>query len=469
MRAIRISDITLKSKSNSQLTFKEKLELAKLLDKLGVDVIEADRLSGNKADALCIKSFAQVVKSSTIAVAVAPDKDNIDETWTALGGAEKKRLQLTCPVSSVQMEYLYHVKPDKLKVMIRESIAYCRTLTEEVEFVAQDATRSDRTFLYEILGIAIEAGAKYVTVCDDAGNMLPDEYKEFLNEIFANVSGIENAQTGIWCCNKLSVADICSLTGILCGANEIKVSVHSKDAASLKHIMKILGVKGDAYDVSSNVKTVELKRIYSQIDKLFADTKSKNSPFEDGVRDEREDRSFTKNDGIDVIIKEIESLGYDLTDEDNKNVYDAFASIAAKKETVSSRELDAIIASNARRVPPTYKIKDYIINSGNLITATSHMRLEKDGKILESVSIGDGPVDASFLAIEQITGHHYELDDFQIQAITEGREAMGETIVKLRSGGKLYSGRGISTDVVGSSILAYINALNKIVYEEDNR
>ena len=174
MRAIRISDITLKSKSNSQLTFKEKLELAKLLDKLGVDVIEADRLSGNKADALCIKSFAQVVKSSTIAVAVAPDKDNIDETWTALGGAEKKRLQLTCPVSSVQMEYLYHVKPDKLKVMIQESIAYCRTLTEEVEFVAQDATRSDRAFLYEILGIAIEAGAKYVTVCDDAGNMLPD-------------------------------------------------------------------------------------------------------------------------------------------------------------------------------------------------------------------------------------------------------------------------------------------------------
>lgn len=468
MRTIRVSDITLKLKSSNQLTFKEKLELAKLLDKLGVDVIEADQLSGNKADALCLKSFAQIVKTSTIAAAVAPEKNNIDETWNALKGAQKARLQLTCPVSSVQMEYLYHVKPDKLKTMIQESITYCRSLTEEVEFVAQDATRSDRAFLYEVLDISIKAGAKYVTVCDDAGNMLPDEYKEFLNDIRSGVSGIDNVEIGIWCCNKLSVADTCSLTGVLCGADEIKTSVHSKEVASLKNIVKIFGVKGDTYNVSSNVKTVELKRIYSQIDKLFAETKSKTSPFEDGVRDEREDKNFTANDGIEVIVKEIENLGYDLTDEDNKNVYDAFVSIAAKKENVSSKELEAIIASNARRVPPTYKIKDYIINSGNVITATSHMRLEKDGKILESVSIGDGPVDASFLAIEQITGHHYELDDFQIQAITEGREAMGETIVKLRSGGKLYSGRGISTDVVGSSILAYINALNKIVYEEEN-
>ncbi|MBQ0146723.1 MAG: hypothetical protein KBS51_06385, partial [Lachnospiraceae bacterium] len=413
-------------------------------------------------------SFAQIVKTSTIAAAVAPEKNNIDETWNALKGAQKARLQLTCPVSSVQMEYLYHVKPDKLKTMIQESITYCRSLTEEVEFVAQDATRSDRAFLYEVIDISIKAGAKYVTVCDDAGNMLPDEYKEFLNDIRSGVSGIDNVEIGIWCCNKLSVADTCSLTGVLCGADEIKTSVHSKEVASLKNIVKIFGVKGDTYNVSSNVKTVELKRIYSQIDKLFAETKSKTSPFEDGVRDEREDKNFTANDGIEVIVKEIENLGYDLTDEDNKNVYDAFVSIAAKKENVSSKELEAIIASNARRVPPTYKIKDYIINSGNVITATSHMRLEKDGKILESVSIGDGPVDASFLAIEQITGHHYELDDFQIQAITEGREAMGETIVKLRSGGKLYSGRGISTDVVGSSILAYINALNKIVYEEEN-
>ena len=367
------------------------------------------------------------------------------------------------------MEYLYHVKPDKLKVMVQESISYAKTLCDSVELVAQDATRADRSFLCELIATGVAAGAGIITICDDAGNMLPEEYSELMEYIRENAAGVENVELAVQCSNKLSVADICSLEGIRSGAAEVKTSIYSRDTASLKNLIKILGVKGEAFGVATDVKTVELKRICEQVGKLFAETRSKNSPFEDGVREEHEQKSFTSNDGIDVIIKEIDRLGYDLSEEDNKNVYDAFMSIAEKKETVSSKELDAIIASNARRVPPVYKICDYVINSGNVITATSHMRLEKNGRILESVSVGDGPIDASFLAIEQITGHHYELDDFQIQSITEGREAMGETIVKLRSGGKLYSGRGISTDVIGSSIMAYINALNKIVYEEEDR
>ena len=130
--------------------------------------------------------------------------------------------------------------------------------------------------------------------------------------------------------------------------------------------------------------------------------------------------------------------------------------------------MDAIVASAAMQVPPTYKMDSYVVTSGNTISATAHLKLHKQSKVVEGVSIGDGPIDAAFLAVEQITGQHYELDDFQIQAVTEGREAMGQTVVKLRSAGKVYSGRGISTDIVGASIHAYINALNKIVYEEDN-
>ena len=132
------------------------------------------------------------------------------------------------------------------------------------------------------------------------------------------------------------------------------------------------------------------------------------------------------------------------------------------------KELEAIVASNALQVPPTYKLESYVINSGNVITATAVIKMTKNDQPVSSVSTGDGPIDAAFLAIEKIVGRHYELDDFQIQAVTEGREAMGETIVKLRSEGKLYSGRGISTDIIGSGIRAYINALNKIVYEEES-
>ena len=144
-------------------------------------------------------------------------------------------------------------------------------------------------------------------------------------------------------------------------------------------------------------------------------------------------------------------------------MYDAFVSVASKKESVSAKELDVLIAASALQVPPAYRLESYMINASNVIAATSHIRLKKDGQILEGICGGDGPIDASFLAI---AGTHYELDDFQIRAVTEGREAMGEAVVRLRSNGKLYSGRGISTDIVGSSIMAYINAINKIVYEE---
>ena len=159
-------------------------------------------------------------------------------------------------------------------------------------------------------------------------------------------------------------------------------------------------------------------------------------------------------------------LGYELSDEDNEKVYESFKTIAASK-TVTDAELEAIVASVALQVPPTYVLDSYVINSGNKITATANVLLLKNGAEQRGISVGDGPIDASFLAIEQIVGHHYELDDFQIQSVTEGRDSMGSALIKLRAGGKLYSGNGISTDIVGASIHAYINALNKIVYEED--
>ena len=166
--------------------------------------------------------------------------------------------------------------------------------------------------------------------------------------------------------------------------------------------------------------------------------------------------------------KDIVSALHIYLSSEGYKVYEAFKVIADKKEKVGAKELDAIVASAAMQVPPTYVLESYVVNAGNIISATAHLKLKKGDKVQEGVSLGDGPIDAAFLAIEQITGQHYELDDFQIQSVTEGREAMGQTVVKLRSEGKVYSGRGISTDIVGASIHAYLSALNKIVYEEDN-
>ncbi len=470
MRRLKISDITMKQRKASALTFKEKLELVKLLDKLCVDVIELAPLSGSRADSLCAKSIAQTVVNAAVAVPAGLEKEEIDRVWEAIREARTPRLQIVCPVSSVQMEYLYHLKPAAMQDRVAEAVAYCRSLCPDVEFIADDATRSDKSYLFGILDAAIDSGASQVAVSDDAGNMLPDEYRNFISEVIAGTAGLSDgkAQLSVYCCNKLSMADICSVTGAMTGASEIKGSIYPESTASIPNLIKIMGVKGEAFGAETGIHTVEMKRIVEKIDRIFTETKSKNSPFDDGVRDDREENTFTAHDGIEVIIREVKRLGYDLNEEDNKNVYDTFVRVSVKKDKVTSKEIEAIIASSAMQVPPTYKVEDFIINSGNIISATCHMRLYRNDELLESVSIGDGPVDASFLAIEQITGHHYELDDFQIQSVTEGRTAMGETIVKLRAGGKLYSGRGISTDVIGSSIHAYINALNKIVYEEEN-
>ena len=209
-----------------------------------------------------------------------------------------------------------------------------------------------------------------------------------------------------------------------------------------------------------------MKRITERISWMCRTGRSETSPFDNGVREDSE-LYLTAHDDLTAVLKVAASLGYDLNEEDGASVYAAFREIAAKREKVTARELDAIVASAAMQVPPAYTLDSFVVTAGNTISATANIRLIRDGKALAGVSLGDGPIDAAFLAIEQITGQHYELDDFQIQAVTEGREAMGQTIVKLRSSGKVYSGRGISTDIVGSGILAYINALNKIVYEEE--
>ena len=197
--------------------------------------------------------------------------------------------------------------------------------------------------------------------------------------------------------------------------------------------------------------------------------RSKTSAFDTGLSiSDGSDIRLDANDDIAAVGKAVERLGYDLSEEDLVKVYDTFSNVAEKK-SVGTKELEAIIATSALQVPPSYELVSFVINSGNVISATANIHCRHNGQDLFGLAVGDGPIDAAFLAIEQITGHHYDLDDFQIQAVTEGREAMGSTLVKLRSNGKLYSGNGISTDIIGSSIRAYFNALNKISYEENHR
>ena len=467
MEQIRISDVTMKQTGKGfTLSFKEKLEIPKLLDKLGVSVIELEGIVQPKIDALRIKSVSSTVKNSIVAVPVQLSQESIDATWNALKEARHPRLQVCASVSTVQMEYLFNKKPATMLKAIEDAVSACCRKTADVEFVAEDATRSDKAFLHSAISAAIRAGAKTITVCDATGSVLPDELGEFVDALYESVPELKDVTLGVSCLNELAMADACAIAAIKHGVREIKAAAYPINQISLSNVSRLLAAKGDVWGATCGVRTVEMNRIVKQIAWMCETSRSKNSPFDNGVQEMAEDISLTSHDNISAVLKAVEKLGYDLGEEDGARVYEAFKKIAARREVITSRELDSIVASAAMQVPSSYVLGSYSITASNTSSSMAHMQMEKNGQKLEGVALGDGPVDAAFLAIENILGCHYELDDFQIRSVTEGREAMGETIVKLRSSGKLYSGRGTSTDIVGSSIQAYINALNKIAYEE---
>lgn len=466
MRKITVTDMTMRQSGKGvSLSFREKIELVKQLDKLGVDVIEVSPITSPKIDRLLIKSISSAVKDSAVAVSVGLSEENIAIAWGALEEAKHPRLQVTAPVSAVQMEYLAGKKPEAMLAAIGDLVGKCRALCPEVELIADDATRADPAFLQEAIRAALNAGATVITLCDAAGMMLPDQLTEFIQNTYAAVPELGQVTLGIACRNELSMADSCAVAAIRCGAGEVKCAAYGEDVIKLETMAKVISARGSSFDVTCGIRTTQMKRILGQVAWMCQTGRSSTSPFDSGVQS-GEGLFLTVHDDLSAVMKAAAKLGYDLSEEDGAKVFEAFSRIAARKETVGAKELDAIVASAAMQVPPTYRLETYVINSGNTISATAHIKLAKNGVMTEGISLGDGPIDAAFLAIEQIAGHHYELDDFQIQAVTEGREAMGESVVKLRSGGKLYSGRGISTDIVGASVHAYINALNKIVYEE---
>ena len=465
MRTINIADATLRE-TESGYSFKEKIEIARHLDRLNLSVIEMMPLTNPKTDSILIKSIAGLVSRSVLSVPVSLSADSVSPAFDTLKSAKHPRLRLCVPTSPAQMEYVCHKKPDAVLAAIPEVIAQCKALCNDVEFVAEDATRSDAEFLWSAISAAIEAGATTVTVCDTAGQMLPDELCTFLKNLQSAVPAIAAVILGVQCGNEMDLATACTAAAIAAGAQEIKVSATGAPLPALEPVAHLIFTRGDALGVKCAVKFTELSRTVSQIQWTGESKQPKHTPFGGALSTQsRADVSLNMADTMDTVSKAVADLGYDLSAEDNVKVFEAFRRIAEKK-AVSLRELDAIVASNALQVPPTYRLESYVINAGNVIAATAHIKLQQDGVCTQGICTGDGPIDASFLAIEQIVGHHYELDDFQIQAVTEGREAMGAALVRLRAEGKLYSGRGISTDIIGASILAYVNALNKIVFEE---
>ena len=461
MKKIDIIDVTLKKLSEERevsLLFREKSAIASSADLLGADVIELPAVKNQREDAIVYKTISQTVQNAVLAIPVGFEVQGVESAWECIKYAKKPRLQVELPVSTIQMEYLYHVKQEKMLDRIVELIKIAKGLCSDVEFSALDATRADIDFLLTAVKTAEENGATVINICDNAGNFTPDE----IACIIEKVKNVVKVPVYLQVSNRIFMGVASAFSAITKGVDGLKCAIAGKDILIAGEICDAISVCGANVGVEINLDTT---KIHASIDEILSKINHKNLDAISGDNDKNKmllDSDSTLKD----VIKNATTLGYDLSESDVGKVFSALTKVCEKRGAIGAKEFEALIASNAMQAPSTYHFETYTTTSSNVSGSMSQVTLKRNGEIISGVSAGDGPIDSVFRAIEQCIGHHYELDDFQIQSVTEGKEALGSALVRLRNNGKLYSGNGTSTDIVGASIRAYINALNKIVAEE---
>ena len=472
MKMAMVADATLRSGaavSDCVLGFKEKIGIIRQLVRLRVDVIETAPLLNGNSDILFLHSAAALV-NGVLSCPTPLDETALRASWDAVKGAKNPRLHLLAPISTVQMEYQLHKKP----AAVLEDIAHLSRVAKELgaplEVSLLDATRAEKEFLCQAAAAAVDNGARIITICDSAGTMFPAEFTAFLRDLLAAVPQLNNVMLSVECSDALHLAPACAAACMELGVTQFKTAIHTPDLLSLTDFADLLRIKGRALQMDSNLNMTALRKLTGIVEDIMEAKSPSLNSGSDLAEESRHAGAFllTQSDDMESVAAAIRRLGYELSAEDLSKVYEEFRRIVLKKE-VGSKDLDAIVATVAVQAPPVYQLKSFVINSGNIINAMAHVVLEKDGGEVLGFSMGDGPVDAAFRSIENIVGRHFELDDFKISAVTEGREAVGSSVVRLRSNGKLYSGKGVSTDIIGAAIRAYINALNKICYEEEEK
>jgi len=461
MKTINVTDITLKKLSEDReisLLFREKSAIANCADKLGVNTVELPQIKNLREDTIIYKTIAQNVQNASLAIPVGFCKDDVANVWECIRDAKCPRLQVELPVSTIQMEYTYHVKQavmlEKIAELITEAKAYC----DDVEFSALDATRADEEFLISAVKEAEAKGATLINVCDDAGTSTPQEIANLVAKVKEAVSIPVYVQVS----DRISMGVASAFSAVACGADGIKCAMAGKDVL-------LTGEFSDAMKVCASQVDAEIKldttRIHASIDDMLSNINHESYDGDNAVS-EKKKILLDSDSSVTQVAQSAEILGYSLSDSDIGNVHKALMQVCEKKGAVGSKEFEALIASSAMQAPSTYHFETYTTTSSNVASSMSQVTLKCNDEVICGVSNGEGPIDSAFRAIEQCIGHHYELDDFQVQSVTEGKEALGSALVRLRNNGKLYSGNGTSTDIVAASIRAYINALNKIVFEE---
>lgn len=508
MKQIKIFDTTLRDGEQSpgcSMNSKEKLEMAKQLDKLGIDVMEAGFAASSPGDFNSVKEIAEAMKDCTVASLARAVAGDIDKAGEAVKGAASPRIHTFIATSPIHMKYKLLMEPDAVVEAAVGAVKRAKKFVSDVEFSAEDATRSDTDFLARIIDAVIKAGATTINLPDTVGYAAPDEYYNFLMEVRKKCPALDDVVLSVHCHNDLGLAVANSLAAVKAGAGQIECTINGigerAGNAALEEIVMALKTRKDIFDADTNITTTEIMRTSKMLTRItgvkvqpnkaivgenaFAheagihqDGMLKNkatyeiiSPESIGITEKN--LVLGKHSGRAALKARIEELGYNISDEELNVAFKKFKDIADKKKKVYDSDIEAIVTKETVKIPKVYELFRFVSNSGNTITTTTAVCLKKNGKEIERIGTGDGPIDAAFDAMGKIVGKELNIEDYRLQSITQGGDALGDATVILSApefeGRKKprVQGRGLSTDVIEASLTAYVNAVNKLIYEEN--
>ncbi len=499
-RKIMIFDTTLRdgeqAPGNSMNT-EEKIKIAVQLEKMGVDVIEAGFPISSPGDFEAVQAVGNAVTNPIVAGLCRANEKDISVGWDALKVANHPRIHTFIATSDIHMKYKLKKSPEEVLQIAVNSVKFARNLCEDIEFSAEDATRTDLDFLCKVVEEVIKAGASTVNIPDTVGYTVPMEYEKIISTIMNKVPNVDKAAISVHCHNDLGLAVANSLAAVKAGASQIECTINGigerAGNCSLEEVVMALNVRKDIFDdVECGVHTQEIYRSSKLLTSITGVEVQPNKAVvgknafaheagihQDGVLKERTTYEIMtpqsvgvpenklvlgKHSGRHALVQRIKDLGYDLGKEEIERVYLKFKELADKKKEVYDEDIEAIVENQMASVKEFFSFEYINIVSGNTSIPTATVQLVDDkGNTITDASTGDGPVDSSFKAIERISGIKGRLKSYKIMALTAGKDAQGEVhvSVEFEKSGFDVSGKAACTDVVEASARAYLNALNR--------